>query len=194
MGDGKFSARARCRTAPMGKLTGVHLYIPIGGWKHPPTRIFSAAIDRTEKPCYNEGAFLIEEKHMAKKKGAGGKLQPYDERDGRYIADYTSMGTQELRERQIIELPEEEQTLHLPDEILPRSLSARWANYEITLPNGKKAHFAEGSRIQNKEVFAGKGCKRKIDEEDRLVRISCSYIRSSCWQLEKNKSKRGIGG
>ena len=130
---------------------------------------------------------------MAKKKGAGGKPQAYDERDGRYIA-YTSMGTRELRERQIIELPEEEQTLHLPDEILPRSLSARWANYEITLPNGKKAHFAEGSRIQNKEVFAGKGCKRKIDEEDRLVRISCSYIRSSCWQLEKNKSKRGIGG
>lgn len=89
----------------MRKLTGVHLYIPIGGWRHPPTRIFSAAIDRTGKPCYNEGAFLIEEKHMAKKKGAGGKLQPYDERDGRYIADYTALGTQELRERQIIEIP-----------------------------------------------------------------------------------------
>ena len=89
----------------MGKLTGVHLYIPIGGWRHPPTRIFSAAIDRTGKPCYNEGAFLIEEKHMAKKKGAGGKLQAYDERSGMYVADYAAFGTQELRERQIIEIP-----------------------------------------------------------------------------------------
>lgn len=64
----------------------------------------------------------------------------------------------------------EKDSYFLPDETLPKSLSAKWANYEITLPNGKTAHFAEGSRIQNKEVFAGKGCKRKIDEEERLVR------------------------
>lgn len=57
----------------------------------------------------------------------------------------------------------------LPDEIIPRSLSAKWRNYEIVLPNGKTARFAEGSKLQNKEVFAGKGCKRKIDEVDRLV-------------------------
>ena len=60
-------------------------------------------------------------------------------------------------------------TYRLPDEIIPRSLSAKWRNYEIVLPNGKTARFAEGSKLQNKEVFAGKGCKRKIDEVDRLV-------------------------
>ena len=65
----------------------------------------------------------------------------------------------------------ERDSYFLTDEILPKSLSAKWANYEITLHNGKTAHFAEGSRLQNKEVFAGKGCKRKIDEEDRLVRV-----------------------
>ena len=42
---------------------------------------------------------------MAKKKGAGGKPQAYDESSGRYVADYTALGTQELRERQIIEIP-----------------------------------------------------------------------------------------
>lgn len=42
---------------------------------------------------------------MAQKKGAGGKPQAYDS-SGRYVSDYTSFGTQELRERQIIELPE----------------------------------------------------------------------------------------
>lgn len=41
---------------------------------------------------------------MAKKKGAGGKPQTYDS-SGRYVADYTAIGTQELRERQIIEIP-----------------------------------------------------------------------------------------
>nr|DAJ18470.1 MAG TPA: hypothetical protein [Siphoviridae sp. ctIwT7] len=60
-------------------------------------------------------------------------------------------------------------TYSLPDEVLPKSLSAKWINYEIELPNGKKARFAEGSKLQDKEVFAGKGCKRKIDEEERLV-------------------------
>lgn len=43
---------------------------------------------------------------MAKKKGAGGKPQAYDSSSGRYVADYTAFGTQELRERQVIELPE----------------------------------------------------------------------------------------
>ena len=43
---------------------------------------------------------------MAKKKGAGGKPQAYDESSGRYVADYAALGTQELRERQVIELPE----------------------------------------------------------------------------------------
>lgn len=43
---------------------------------------------------------------MAKKKGAGGKPQPYDKDSGKYVADYAAMGTQELRERQVIEFPE----------------------------------------------------------------------------------------
>lgn len=81
--------------------------------------------------------------------------------------DVRGYSAKELKERQEQELP---QTYSLPDEKLPISLSARWMNYEIELPNGKIAHFAEGSKLQNKEVFAGKGCKRKIDEEERLVR------------------------
>lgn len=123
---------------------------------------------------------------MAKKKGAGGKLQPYDERDGRYIADYTSMGTQELRERQVIELPEEEQTLHLPDEILPRSLSARWANYDIAMPDGTVAHFVEGTKLHHIEVFAGKGTRTPIRDVERLV--STYGGKAEDWQKVK-----GIG-
>ena len=37
------------------------------------------------------------------------------------------------------------------------------------MPDGSIAHFVEGTKLQNKEVFAGKGCRRKIDEENRLI-------------------------
>lgn len=64
----------------------------------------------------------------------------------------------------------EKDTISLPDEYLPKSLGAKWGNYEINMPDGGIAHFVEGSKLQNKEVFAGKGCKRKIDDIDRLVK------------------------
>ena len=65
---------------------------------------------------------------------------------------------------------ERRDTIKLPDEQLPRSVGAKWSNHVINLSNGQTARFAEGSKLQNKEVFAGKGCKRKIDEVDGLVR------------------------
>ena len=36
--------------------------------------------------------------------------------------------------------------------------------------DGSTAKFVEGSKLQNKEIFAGAGCRRKIDDIDRLVR------------------------
>lgn len=59
--------------------------------------------------------------------------------------------------------------IRLQDEQLPRSVGAKWRNHDIGMPNGEIAHFVEGSKLQNKEVFAGKGCKRKIDCIDSLV-------------------------
>lgn len=65
---------------------------------------------------------------------------------------------------------QESDTIKLPDEQLPRSVGAKWINHEIDLGNGQVARFAEGTKLQNKEVFAGKGCKRKIDQIADLVR------------------------
>lgn len=61
-------------------------------------------------------------------------------------------------------------TLQLPDEQLPRSLSAKWANHEIVLPDGNKVKFVEGTKLHHIEVFAGKGTKTPIRDVDRLVR------------------------
>lgn len=60
-------------------------------------------------------------------------------------------------------------TIPLPDEQLPRSVGAKWENADIFMPDGSIAHFVEGTKLQDKEVFAGKGCHRKIDVIDRLV-------------------------
>ena len=62
-----------------------------------------------------------------------------------------------------------QETIPLPDEQLPRSLGAKWMNYDILMPDGTLGHFLEGSKLHHKEVFAGKGCKRKIDQIDMLV-------------------------
>ena len=110
---------------------------------------------------------------MAQKTGAGGRPQNYDADDGRYkkssAADYS-----EYRYPQYLIRTNghegRDKTVKLPDEQLPRSLSAHWANEEIKMPNGTVAHFSEGSKLHHKEVFAGKGTKTPIRDVERLVR------------------------
>lgn len=103
---------------------------------------------------------------MAQKKGAGGKPQTYDKATGRY-------GSSSATPAELLRLKElgiEEDVIRLPDEVIPRSLSARWANYDIAMPDGSVAHFVEGTKLHNVEVFAGKGTKTTIRDVDRLVR------------------------
>lgn len=61
-------------------------------------------------------------------------------------------------------------SLKLPDEQLPHSVGAKWRNEDILLVDDTIAHFVEGTKLQNKEVFAGKGVKRQIDDIERLVK------------------------
>lgn len=75
----------------------------------------------------------------------------------------------DIRLRELWESAEKD-TILLPDEEVPRSVGAKWKNYDVLMPDGGISHLAEGSKLQNKEVFAGKGCKRKIDDIDRLVK------------------------
>lgn len=81
---------------------------------------------------------------------------------------FAEMETSVLKKRQEISLDEDER-IFLPDEDLPRSVGAKWANYEILLADGTFAHLQEGSKLHHKEVIAGKGKKRKIDEIDGLI-------------------------
>lgn len=73
--------------------------------------------------------------------------------------------------------------IKLPDETLPRSVGAKWHNFEISMPDGSKAKFVEGTKIQNKHAFAGYGTKTPIRDIERLNR---DYkINSTKWQKIK---------
>lgn len=61
-------------------------------------------------------------------------------------------------------------SVDLSDEVVPKSVGAKYRNYDITMPDGETAHLAEGTHITNKEVFAGAGTKIPIRDVDRLVK------------------------
>ena len=75
-------------------------------------------------------------------------------------------------------------SIKLPDETIPKSVGAKWANEYIAMPDGTKAKFVEGSKVTNKEVFAGKGTKHPIRDIDRLV-IQYPNTKRSLWQKVK---------
>lgn len=72
----------------------------------------------------------------------------------------------------------------MPDEELPKSVGARWKNISVTLPDGTYAKLKDNSKLQNKQVIAGKGHFRKIDDIARLVREN-KGTRPQDWQKIK---------
>ena len=50
--------------------------------------------------------------------------------------------------------------------VIGRSVGAKAKNYVILDPDtGELFNFVEGTKIQNAQVFAGKGCKKSLKEE-----------------------------
>lgn len=57
-------------------------------------------------------------------------------------------------------------TIKLPDIEIHKSVGAKAKNYDVFAPESPKAfHFAEGTKIQNSEVFAGKGTNHPLKED-----------------------------
>jgi hypothetical protein len=92
------------------------------------------------------------------KKNSAGQQQPVDDK-----SRYAKMSALDMSK----ELAQE---VNLSDEIVPRSVGAKYRNYDIRMPNGETAHLAEGTHITNKQVFAGAGTKTPIRDVDRLVK------------------------
>ena len=64
-----------------------------------------------------------------------------------------------------VDKSEKPDIIKLKDIEVGKSLGAKAKNYEILDPStGEYFKFAEGTKIQNAEVFAGKGCKKALDK------------------------------
>ncbi len=74
--------------------------------------------------------------------------------------------------------------LFLPDEFLPNSVGAKWANADIKMSDGSIGHFAEGSKLTHQEVFAGKGTKTPIRTEENLIKVY-PETKAGDWQKVK---------
>ena len=137
---------------------------------------------------------------MAKKKGAGDKPQSFDESNGQYTKEskraeaeriYDTVGglnayRQNTLDKEIVPSIEKE-AITLPDETLPRSVGAKWANYDIQMPDGTVAHFQEGSKITHKEVFAGAKTKTPIRDIERLIE-EYPGTKRELWQKIKGRA------
>lgn len=98
---------------------------------------------------------------------------------------YDNMTAEQLSESLTEEVEDSKyQEISLSDEQLPFSLGARWANEEIRMPDGSTAKFVEGSKITNKQVFAGKGTKKPIRDIERLAK-EYPNTKAELWQKVK---------
>lgn len=62
--------------------------------------------------------------------------------------------------------------LILNDIQLPKSVGARWSNYDIIyMETGEHFKFAEGTRLQNVQIFAGKGVKSPFRKAEKYARL-----------------------
>lgn len=108
------------------------------------------------------------------------------DKDGKFTDKGSGQGwTKEKRDR-LLSVLQKRNVIKLPDEMLPKSVGAKWGNYEIVMPDGSIAKFVEGSKIQDKEVFAGYGTRTPIRMQDWLNK---KYgINSNKWQKLKAKA------
>ena len=61
--------------------------------------------------------------------------------------------------------------LYLPDEIIGRSVGAKARNYDILdLQTGDMYHLSEGSRLQDIQVFAGKGTRVQFRDAEKYAK------------------------
>lgn len=60
---------------------------------------------------------------------------------------------------------------YLPDIIIPRAIGASGNNYNISLPSGKRAKLASGTKITKVLAIAGKGSNTKLRVAEKLEEL-----------------------
>ena len=110
----------------------------------------------------------------------------HGEKDGKFVAkDKTKSKAYDSKDNfsELKKRVNKSDTIKLSDEVIPRSVGAKWINEEILMPDGSFANFVEGSKV-TREVFAGNGTRNKIRDIDRLVN-TYPKTKKELWQKVK---------
>ena len=87
-----------------------------------------------------------------------------------------------------------EETLRIPDEEIGKGVGAKAKNYEVVAPDGTIHEFAEGTKFQNSEVFAGQGTKTKL-RDSTAEGLSSEYGGDpNSWQKAKATAVVDVNG
>lgn len=109
----------------------------------------------SDHPRDSDGKFTDKQarfdKHQSDREKLAAKFSETDEKPKKSV--WRDISTEEL----------------LKDEYVGKSVGAKFKNYDIRYGD-KIVHLVEGTYLRNKQIIAGQGCKRKIDEIDGLVK------------------------
>lgn len=95
------------------------------------------------------------------------KAEDYDSFKMKYAteAERVRSSVQMMNDEDTLEKSGKSSTISLEDTLIHRSVGAKSRNYDVISPDsGDVFHFVEGTKIQNSEVFAGKGTKHSLHE------------------------------
>lgn len=96
------------------------------------------------------------------------KTENFKDFKNKYLKAAKTVEKEAAKTPKALEKSGENGIIKLPDIQIGRSLGAKAKNYDIVdLATGEFFHFAEGTRIQNVEVFAGMGVKTQLREAVR---------------------------
>lgn len=95
------------------------------------------------------------------------KAKDYDSFKMKYAkeAERVRSNVQKMKNEDTLEKSGKSSTISLEDTLIHKSVGAKSRNYDVISPDsGDVFHFVEGTKIQNSEVFAGKGTKHSLHE------------------------------
>lgn len=85
-----------------------------------------------------------------------------------------------------VDKSQKDDIIKLDDVEIGKSVGAKAKNYDVLDPaTGEYFQFAEDTKIQNAEVFAGKGCKKPLDKEVAEGLVKQIGGKSENWQHAK---------
>lgn len=119
-----------------------------------------------DKEAFEEAAVKLKQKEAKLKAYIDGNDQLFRRKDREQVVGFDkSISSRAVAANKAYTKAQNTDTIQLKDTAIRKAVGAKSRNYDIKDPEtGNMYHFSEGTRIQNSQVFAGKGTKHPLHE------------------------------